>query len=152
MIATMASGECHDPVPTGVTSGADAADDIAFDERDKDASPYEVSRDRQLRDPQLGLVITRLESGNLSKRLRSALNRLWEIDNGLLHRLAIDTSGEPGRRLAVPDADRGPLMRRFHAECHRGGDPLLQANYFGQSSSRHLTASLAGALWIYQLG
>ena len=127
VIATMASGECHDPVPTGVTSGKDAVDGIAFDEPDKDASPYEVSRDRQLRDPQLGLVITRLESGNLSKRLRYALNRLWEIDNGLLHRLAIDTSGEPGRRLAVPDADRGPLMRRFHAECHRGGDPLFES-------------------------
>ena len=110
-----------------MTSGTGAADNIAFDERDKDASPYEVSRDRQLRDPQLGLVITRLESGNLSKRLRSALNRLWEIDNGLLHRLAIDTSGEPGRRLAVPDADRGPLMRRFHAECHRGGEPLFES-------------------------
>ena len=29
---------------------------------------------------------------------------------------------------------------------------FIQANYFGQSSSRHLTASLAGTLWIYQLG
>ena len=34
---------------------------------------------------------------------------------------------------------------RLNEEC-------IQANYFGQSSSRHLTASLAGTLWIYQLG
>ena len=127
LVANIAAGECHDAATPEPPINADAPNDDAMDDRYAAASPYEVRRDRQLRDPQLGLVLTRLESGNLSKRLRSALNRLWVIDNGLLYRLAIDTSGEPGRRLAVPDADRGPLMRRFHAECHRGGDPLFES-------------------------
>ena len=91
---------------------------------DEDASPYKVSRERQSQDPHLGLLISRMESATLSKRLRTATDRLWVLKRGLLYRLVIDITGEVAERPAVPQADRVALMRQFHHLCHRGGDPL----------------------------
>ena len=85
---------------------------------------FAISRERQSQDPHLGLLISRMESATLSKRLRTATDRLWVLKRGLLYRLVIDITGEVSERLAVPQADRGALMRQFHHLCHRGGDPL----------------------------
>ena len=86
--------------------------------------PYQVTRAQQETDPELYRVIQKLEGGTVSARIRLALEREWEIRDGLLLKRSIDSEGLPVSRLAVPHQGRGPLLRHVHGLSHRGGDPL----------------------------
>lgn len=90
------------------------------------ANPYEVTRARQLCDPSLAFIVRKLE-GSASSADKASLERAWTMKGGLLCRLGVGSDGEVTHRIAVPQPDRGPLMRRFHHACHRGHEPLWHA-------------------------
>ena len=87
-------------------------------------------------DPALCAVIDRLESAQTAAATRQSLAIDYFIrdeDDRRLWRHSVNLAGEPHPKLVVPEAGRGPLLRRFHHACHRGADVLFKEvseNYY----------------------
>eukprot|EP00966_Prymnesium_polylepis_P064016 1484725-Prymnesium_polylepis.1 len=89
-------------------------------------SPYAVTRGEQARDPSLHLIVSQLKSGRNRVGVMSQLQRIYEMNDGLLYRRSVSHEGEPCLKLMVPRHGVGPLLQRFHFASHRGREPLYE--------------------------
>ena len=118
--AAVADTDVEAPPSTPAEPNGDSATPELYDK----FSDYDVSRDEQLSDPRVHHIIKQLESTATSAATRAALSVNYTVRDGKLWRWSTNSSGEPVELLVVPQSGRGPLLRRLHALCHRGHEPL----------------------------